>query len=74
MTLAGVLFALYSYSTRGGAQYLTFTLHACLFFIVIVIGNHIAAQRILKNAPMMTRKSPQDPAGHGEPVDQLKDG
>jgi len=72
MTLAGVLFAFFSYSTRGGAQYLTFTLHACLFLIVIIIVNHVAAQRILKKAPKMTRKSPQDPAGHGEPGDQPK--
>jgi len=74
MTLAGVLFALYSYSTRGGAQYLTFTLHACLFLIVIIIVNHVAAQRILKKAPKMTRKTPPGPAGRGEPVDQPKDG
>ncbi|MCX6688188.1 MAG: hypothetical protein NTZ39_00590 [Methanoregula sp.] len=53
ITLAGIIYALFAYSTRGGAQYITFILHACLFLVIIVILNHVAAQSILRKTPKM---------------------
>lgn len=60
ITLAGIVYALFAYSTRGGAQYLTFMLHAGLLFILIVILNRVAAQRILRKTPKMNCVSPPD--------------
>jgi multicomponent Na+:H+ antiporter subunit G len=72
ITLAGIIYALFAYSIRGGAQYITFMLHACLFLILIVILNCVAAQRILRKTPKLNLVSPPDTVVCGDSCDQPK--
>ena len=63
--LAGIIYGLFALYTRGGAQYVTFTTHVILFFIIIVILNWVAARVILQKTKGFSQISAQKTGGSG---------
>ena len=63
--LAGIIYGLFALYTRGGAQYVTFTIHVILFFIILVILNWVAARAIVQKTTDFSQISAQKTVGSG---------
>jgi multicomponent Na+:H+ antiporter subunit G len=63
--LAGIIYGLFALYTRGGAQYVTFTIHVILFFIILVILNWVAARAIVQKTTGFSQISAQKTVGSG---------
>lgn len=63
--LAGIIYGLFALYTRGGAQYVTFTIHVILLFIILVILNWVAARAIIQKTTRFSQISAQKTVGSG---------
>jgi len=63
--LAGIIYGLFALYTRGGAQYVTFTIHVILLFIILVILNWVAARAIVQKTTDFSQISAQKTVGSG---------
>lgn len=70
--LAGIIYGLFALYTRGGAQYVTFTIHVILLFIILVILNWVAARAIVQKTTGFNQISAQKTVGSGNNSESLK--